>query len=148
MSITNVIKKGQQHKQDYNTPLDFFKKLNDEFHFKLDACTTSDNPLGTPAFYTKEQNGLKQDWINTTYYNPPYQSAYIWLCKAFVERSKGVTSVGLLKDDSSTWWFHDFVYDMTTNDFRPHVKTRYVLGRLSFNENRSYFPSILVIMSK
>ena len=43
------------------TPQDFFDKLNEEFHFTLDPCANADNHK-CPHYFTKEQDGLKQDW--------------------------------------------------------------------------------------
>jgi hypothetical protein len=40
---------------------ELYNKLNQEFHFVLDPCTSKDNPLGTPHFFKHEGNGLSQD---------------------------------------------------------------------------------------
>lgn len=46
---------------NWATPQDFFDKLNEEFHFTLDPCADSKNHK-CDLFFTKEQNGLNQDW--------------------------------------------------------------------------------------
>lgn len=43
------------------TPIDFFNKLNEEFHFDLDPCADETNHK-CENYFTKEQNGLLQDW--------------------------------------------------------------------------------------
>lgn len=43
---------------EYQTPKDFFDKLNNIFHFQLDPCTTIDNSLKLPYTITKEKDGL------------------------------------------------------------------------------------------
>ena len=43
------------------TPQDFFDKLNDEFHFTLDVCADETNHK-CEKYYSKEDDGLKQDW--------------------------------------------------------------------------------------
>lgn len=43
------------------TPQDFFDKLNEEFHFDLDPCATAENAK-CAKYYTKEINGLEQNW--------------------------------------------------------------------------------------
>lgn len=43
------------------TPQDFFDKLNAEFHFTLDPCASPENAK-CQKYYTKEQDGLIQDW--------------------------------------------------------------------------------------
>lgn len=46
---------------EWYTPLDFFQELDKEFHFNLDPCATTENHK-CPLFYTREQDGLKQNW--------------------------------------------------------------------------------------
>lgn len=48
-------------KMDYCTPQDFFDRLNEEFHFTLDAAAT-DKSTKCPAYYTPETDGLKSPW--------------------------------------------------------------------------------------
>lgn len=48
-------------KEDWETPQDFFNELNKEFHFDLDPCADEENAK-CKEFFTKEQNGLLQDW--------------------------------------------------------------------------------------
>lgn len=48
-------------KMDYCTPRDFFDRLNEEFHFTLDAAAT-DKSAKCPAYYTPETDGLKSPW--------------------------------------------------------------------------------------
>lgn len=47
--------------EEWATPGDFFEELNREFKFDLDPCATAENHK-TLKFFTKEQNGLLQDW--------------------------------------------------------------------------------------
>ena len=46
---------------DYCTPQDFFDKLNQEFHFTLDAAATSKSAK-CPQYYTPETDGIKSPW--------------------------------------------------------------------------------------
>jgi hypothetical protein len=48
-------------KMDYCTPQDFFDRLNEEFHFTLDAAAT-DKSAKCQAYYTPETDGLKSPW--------------------------------------------------------------------------------------
>lgn len=43
------------------TPQSFFEELDAEFHFNLDPCADESNHK-CAEYFTKEQNGLKQDW--------------------------------------------------------------------------------------
>lgn len=49
---------------EWETPQNLFDKLNEEFHFDLDPCSTHENAK-CKKHYTKEQNGLLQDWGGT-----------------------------------------------------------------------------------
>ena len=57
---------------EWETPQEFFNQLNEEFNFTLDPCCTDENAKCEKHF-TKEQDGLAQDWTGETVYcNPPY----------------------------------------------------------------------------
>ena len=57
---------------EWETPQGFFDELDREFHFTLDPCATLDNAK-CGKYYTREQDGLKQDWTGERVYcNPPY----------------------------------------------------------------------------
>ncbi len=46
---------------EWTTPQEFFDKLNEEFNFNLDPCSTDENHK-CDRYFTKKQDGLKQDW--------------------------------------------------------------------------------------
>lgn len=46
---------------EWATPQDFFRTLDEEFHFTLDPCST-DNNAKCKLHYTLKDNGLEQDW--------------------------------------------------------------------------------------
>ena len=52
-------------KVEWSTPQDFYDNLNSEFHFTLDPCATDENHK-CKKYYTKESNGLLQDWSGET----------------------------------------------------------------------------------
>lgn len=49
---------------EWATPQDFFDKLNEEFHFNLDPCSTDENAKCEKHFTIRE-NGLSQNWGGT-----------------------------------------------------------------------------------
>lgn len=51
---------------EWATPQDLFDGLNGTFKFTLDPCATAENAK-CAKFYTKEQDGLKQDWGGKLY---------------------------------------------------------------------------------
>lgn len=126
------------------TPQDFFDKLDEEFHFTLDPCADSNNAK-CKKFYTKEQDGLLQDWGGETVFcNPPYgREVRHWVKKCYEESQKPNTKVVLLifaRTDTS--YFHEYIYGK--------AEIRFIRGRLYFGDGRgrSPFPSMVCVFKK
>jgi len=103
------------HKDDWETPLDLYKHLDDEFHFDFDPC-----PID-PDF-----DGLEVEWKFRNYINPPYSRKLKegFIRKAYAESQKGKLCVMLLPVSTSTKVFHEFIY--------PHAEIRFLKGRVKF----------------
>ena len=57
---------------EWETPIDFYNKLDAEFGCTLDPCS-SENNYKCDKHYTIKDNGLKQDWSkDVVFMNPPY----------------------------------------------------------------------------
>lgn len=114
--------------------------LDEEFHFTLDACATEENHK-CDRYFTKEQDGLKQDWGGEVVFcNPPYSEIDKWVEKAYREGHKDNTLVCLLiPARTDTKYFHNFIYQ--------RAEIRFIKGRLRFNGSKSNapFPSMVVI---
>lgn len=135
-------------KDDWETPHDFFKKLDDEFHFTLDPCCTT-KTAKCKKYYTVSENGLAQDWSGETVFcNPPYSKKSknnpyyqdLWVKKAFEESKKPNTTVVMLipaRTDKKV--FHKYIYH--------HAEIRFIEGRLKFvgAKDTAPFPSMVVI---
>ncbi len=121
----------------WSTPQDFFNKLNEEFHFTLDACATEENAK-CQRFFTEDQDGLKQEWSGCVWCNPPYSKGEIikWVKKAI---ESDCTVVMLLPASTNTGWFHDYVLGK--------AEIRFVRGKLKFGGSKwtARFPSMVVI---
>jgi site-specific DNA-methyltransferase (adenine-specific) len=112
--------------QEWQTPQDFFDKLNGVFHFVLDPAATDANTMCS-VYYTKDTNGLLADWDKVTFVNPPYGrgDSLTWVKKAYEEFQKhGQTIVMLLPARTCTKWFHEYCTKAHTNVF--------IKGRLKF----------------
>lgn len=127
---------------EWATPKTFFDRLNDEFGFTLDPCSTHENAK-CPKHYTSEDNGLLKNWGGeTVFMNPPYsrgkQSAFIE--KAYQESLNGATVVCLIPARTDTKIWHEFIFPYAT-------EIRYVKGRIKFSNAKSGapFPSAVVI---
>lgn len=67
----------------WETPQDFFDKLNKEFHFDLDVCALPENAK-CEKYFTPEQDGLSKEWHGTCWMNPPYgRQIGAWVKKAY-----------------------------------------------------------------
>ncbi len=128
----------------WSTPWNFFDKLNDEFHFTLDPCSTHENAKCYKHF-TIEEDGLLQDWGNEVVFcNPPYgRQIKDWIKKAYEESQKdNTTVVMLIPARTDTIYFHEYIYHK--------AEIRFIKGRLKFGDakNAAPFPSMVVIFGR
>ena len=126
---------------DWATPQAFFDKLDREFRFTLDPCADDYNHK-CPLYFTKEVDGLAQNWGGQTVFcNPPYgREIGKWVRKSSEEAQKpGTLVVMLIPARTDTRWFHDYIYGK--------AEVRFVRGRIKFGdgENSAPFPSMVVI---
>ncbi len=103
------------------TPKWLYDELDKEFHFNDDPCPVDGN------------GGLDREWGNSTFMNPPYSTPLPWCRKAVEEMKKGKLIVGLLRGDTSTKWFHNYVL--------PYAELRFLKGRLRFSYKGQLLPS-------
>lgn len=125
----------------WETPETYFKELNKEFDFDLDPCADERNHK-CEKYFTKEQDGLLQDWGgHRVFCNPPYgKEISKWVEKAYREGTKDNTIVVMLiPARTDTRYFHDYI--------RYRSEIRFIRGRLKFGNSKTNapFPSMLVI---
>lgn len=126
----------------WETPQDFFDKLDQEFHFNLDVCATPENAKCS-AYYTPEMDGLSQPWYGRCWCNPPYgRNIGRWVEKASRSAADGALVVMLLPARTDTRWFHKYIYGKE--------KVRFVPGRLKFGRAKynAPFPCMVVIFGQ
>jgi hypothetical protein len=101
------------------TPLAFYEKLNNRFHFDdFDPCP--------PDCDLDLFDGLKVDWASRTFVNPPYSQAdkEKFLYKGYAESLKGRLVAFLIPVSTSTKIFHELIL--------PNAKIEFIHGRLRF----------------
>ena len=131
-------------KHTWETPQDFFNKVNSIFNFTLDACAEW-TTAKVPCYYTKEQDALKQDWKGVVWCNPPYGREQIkFISKALEEQTKHNSTVVLLipaRPDTKVW--QDVIFPNAS-------QVCFVRGRLRFGDSKENapFPCALVVFSK
>lgn len=122
------------------TPQAFFDKLNEQYKFTLDPCSTKENAK-CPKFYTLEDDWLKQSRDNEiVFMNPPY-GREIGKRVAKASQARGGVVVCLLPARTDTRRFHEYIY--------WKAKIEFIKGRLKFWDatNSAPFPSMIVIFS-
>ena len=128
-------------RSDWETPQDFFDKLNQEFHFDIDVCATARNAK-CEKYYSPKDDGLKQAWCGTCWMNPPYgREITQWMQKAYESALEGATVVCLVPARTDTRWWHDYCLK---------GEIRFIKGRLKFGhaKNSAPFPSAIVIFRR
>lgn len=126
---------------EWETPRDFFEKVNRRFHFTLDVCATKENSK-CKKYYTKEEDALTKRWKGVCWMNPPYGGGIdLWLKKAYSESKKGAIVVCLVPARTDARWWHDYCMRGTIY---------FLIGKLTFVGARwnSPFPNALVIFGK
>ena len=155
IKITNQFYSRTEKSSDrWQTPKYFFKLLDEKFKFTLDPCTDTDNWLGCDKYFTKEQNGLKQDWKGErVFVNPPFsqikdkkdRKGWVWKC--YNEGIKENTLVVMIippRTDTKYW--HDYI--MKANEIW------FCKGRVNFlqkgekPENGSTFPLAVIVFKR
>jgi len=127
---------------DWPTPRAFFDKLNRRYHFTLDPCASAENAVCL-TYFTREQDGLAQDWgTHRVFCNPPYgREIGKWARKCFEASQGGALVVLFVPARTCTRWFHDWVQDKAAVEFCK--------GRFKFGDGKTSapFPSMLAVYS-
>lgn len=112
------------HSDNWATPKEFYDKLNEEFNFNFDPCPLNHN--------LEEWDGLKIDWKERNFINPPYSNkkatGYLkesFVKKAIEESKKGKLCVMLIPVSTSTKLFHEVILPE-----KPEI--RFIKGRIKF----------------
>lgn len=129
---------------EWYTPQEVFDPLNEEFNFTLDPCCTPKSSK-CEKYFTKEDDGLKQNWGgHTVFINPPYgREIGKWVKKAYDESKNGSTCVMLIPARTDTSYWHDYIFNK--------AEVRFQRGRIKFEKpdgtkgDRAPFPVAFVI---
>ena len=131
-------------KQTWETPQDFFNKLNDIFNFNLDACA-EDETAKVDNYFTIEDDALIQDWEGVVWCNPPYGREQIkFINKGLSEHRKhGSTIVFLIPARPDTKVWQDII-------FKNASQVCFIKGRLKFGNSKDSapFPCALVVFGE
>jgi len=85
-------------------------------------------------------DGLKINWKDKTFVNPPYSNPLPFVKKAINENKKGKRIIMLLRMDTSTKWFKNLQ--------EAGALFMWINGRLRFNTGKpANFPSMIAILT-
>lgn len=124
---------------EWETPPHIVDPLNNEFGFTLDVAA-SDLNTKCKKYFTKEIDGLAQEWTGRCWMNPPYgQDLNHWMKKAFESALRGVLTVCLVPSRTDTRWWHSFAM---------HGEIRFIKGRIKFvgTAHPAPFPSVVIVL--
>ena len=131
---------------NHGTPRDFYRALNEVYHFTLDVAATKKNKMA-PDYIGRRQNALKPSthWTGRVFVNPPYgKGLERWVGKAIVEVATNHAEfvVMLLPAYPDRKWFpalHVFSTRIT-----------FLTGRLHFRgaKDSAPFPSMYAVIQK
>lgn len=95
------------------TPLYLFRALDLEFNFSLDAAALPETAL-CEKYLTPDIDALSVDWGDFiipsvrspwVWLNPPYSDIGPWVEKAIEQQGRGIGTVMLVPQDTSTEWY-------------------------------------------
>lgn len=121
----------------WSTPQDLFARVNAKYRFTLDACASPENAK-CAVYFTREIDGLQQEWFGTVWMNPPYgRTIGAWMKKAYESSLAGATVVCLVPARTDTAWWHDYAMK---------GQIEFLRGRLKFGGHKynAPFPSAIV----
>lgn len=95
------------------TPGWLYQAMDAEFHFSLDAAALPETAL-CPRYLTPDIDALNVDWGDFispsvrspwVWLNPPYSDICPWVEKVIEQQAKGIGTVMLVPQDTSTEWY-------------------------------------------
>lgn len=146
-----VLTSSKSH--NWITGPDLYSYLYEKYGpFTVDPCSTSDNVLGTPRYFYYRADGLRfltdgllWDWGkegDVAYMNPPFNAIPTWLARAIDQRDRlGVRTLSLLPSRTGTSWFHDYIFDKETGEYRPGIEVEFLRGRPNFIDAKTRLPA-------
>lgn len=118
---------------EWETPDDFFNGVDEYFNvLELDVCASESNHK-LYNYYTKKEDGLKQEWVGKCWCNPPYSKQKPWIEKAISSVNDNNAEIFMLIPmNPETKYFQELILNNGL-----YVKSIYLIkGRLSFLQDK------------
>lgn len=140
---------------DYKTPPELYGKALNYFRlkyslfldcgFNLDVCCTDENIPALRYYKNGDKDGLKEEWSDFSWCNPPFNECRKWIEKAYKEnKENGVKIAMLIPVRTETKYWHDYIL------FNPNVKIEWLRKGYKFldkhNEEMGVFKNALALV--
>lgn len=146
--MAKFVGKFESAKQDWETPIELFKKFNDIYEYSFDLAASKENSK-CKSFFSKEDNSLHRGWsgLGNCWLNPPYgdkaaNRLSAWIDKAYKETEKDSSLLVslLIPARTNTNWFLDYCL---LNSFALD----FIIGRPKFGGATHGLPQPLVVVT-
>lgn len=117
---------------DIETPEWLYKVLDEKYHFDFDPCPINYNP-------NQDQSGLKSEWGQRNFINPPFSQIKDWLVKGVEEAGKGKLCVFLITLRGNTNYWFDWVWPLAS-------EIQFIQGKITFKGYDKPCPIPMVIV--
>lgn len=153
---THLENMNSRKKQNWETPIDQFMEWCSRLGLSpvIDVCATKANTK-CAKYFDKRSNGLKKQWTESWFMNPPYNEVAVWIRYAWNQfKEYGQDGLILVFNKTDTKWYHEFVWDQSKLKNRPNVETYPQSGRITFLENGTLpenpapYGSVWIVFSK
>lgn len=131
---------------EWPTPADLIAQIKQAYPLELDVCATHENAKA-PRYFTKDDDGLAQEWRGVCWMNPPYgRGIGKWVAKAAESADTlGSVVVTLLPARTDTKWWHTYCEPVLRGQKPGEVI--FLKGRVKFGDAKTGapFPSVIVV---
>jgi phage N-6-adenine-methyltransferase len=135
----NGLDDGQNQGDEWGTPVEIIERVRAFFGGQID-CDPATNEVAQKVvratqYYTKEQDGLKQQWPGNTFLNGPYSDMAPWVKKLISEYAAGHATEAICLTNAcvDTAWFRDLA--------NVAAAICFPLGRIKFIDSNGQAPN-------
>jgi len=133
---------------EYATPRTLTRPLAEAVGgFDLDPASGAEEEPHAEIQYTKDDDGLNQDWFGRVFCNPPFSNKTDWIEKAIYEVEDGDAElvVMVLPVGTSTTWFHNLVTQATAVAFLGPGRVDFDRRSKATNQSNPTFAVMLAV---
>lgn len=146
--MSNIRAMLSSDRMDWETPPELFNWISEKYGpFDLDAAAEHETAK-CDAYFTKEDDGLKQEWWGNVWLNPPYgREIGKWVKKAADEFFSGNANkvVMLIPARTDTAYWHDHIQNIASVEF---IRGRVKFLRGGEPRGTAPFPSAIVVYER